>query len=98
MKKRNFLAALASCAVLAGMFPMTASAANYSAEIAGEKTVSIDKYLVMKTEANVPTADFEFTITAGVHVDTADGKMEVLAGVGTPKFVVKNAEDDSVDA
>lgn len=91
MKKRNFLAALASCAVVASMFPMTVSATNYSSTIDGEKIVSIDKYLVMKTEANVPTADFKFTIEPGKHIDTADGKMEVLAGVGTPKFVVKNA-------
>lgn len=98
MKKRNFLAALASCAVVASMFPMTVSATNYSSTIDGEKIVSIDKYLVMKTEANVPTADFEFVITAGEAIPYKEGKMEVLEGVGTPKFVVKKAEDDSVDA
>ena len=89
MKKRNFLAVLASCAVVAGMFPMTASAENvkYSPNIDGVKTVSFEKYLVMKKDVKVPTAEFSFTVEAGEHVVAEDGKMEVLAGVGTPKFV-----------
>ncbi len=48
MKKRNFLAVLASCAVMASMFSVTANAANYADgnQAAGGNT-TFTKYLVL---------------------------------------------------
>jgi len=93
MKKVKFLAVLASFAVAASMLPMTVGAAGYAA-IDGTKVTSFDKYLVMKNDANVPAVNFEFTIKAGDAVEATGDTMEVLAGVGTPKFVV---EDDNAN-
>lgn len=45
-----------------------------------------NKYLTMKSDANVPNVTFKFTTAAGAHVDAdrANHLSEVLPGVGTP--------------
>ena len=85
MKKRNFLAVLASCAVMASMFSVTANAANYADEnqAAGSNT-TFTKYLVLDAEANVPNATFKYTIAAGTAIDGTADNMQVYAG----KFAV----------
>ena len=85
MKKRNFLAVLASCAVMASMFSVTANAANYADEnqAAGGNT-TFTKYLVLDAEANVPNATFSYTIKAGTAIDGTADNMQVYAG----KFAV----------
>ena len=85
MKKRNFLAVLASCAVMASMFSVTANAANYADEnqAAGGNT-TFTKYLVLDAEANVPNATFSYTIKAGTAIDGTADAMQVYAG----KFAV----------
>ena len=85
MKKRNFLAVLASCAVMASMFSVTANAANYADEnqAAGGNT-TFTKYLVLDAEANVPNATFKYTIAAGTAIDGTADNMQVYAG----KFAV----------
>ena len=85
MRKRNFLAVLASCAVMASMFSVTANAANYADgnQAAGGNT-TFTKYLVLDAEANVPNATFSYTIKAGTAIDGTADNMQVYAG----KFAV----------
>ena len=81
MKKRNFLAVLASCAVVVSMFPMTAGAANYADEkqAVGGNT-QFTKYLVLDKEANVPNATFKYTVEAGAEITGTADDMQVYAG------------------
>ena len=95
MKAKRISAAIAAIAMAVSlMAPMSASADTvYSTTIEGTKVTSFDKYLVMPKDATVPSAGFSFSIQAGEAVDAKpDGTtLPVFAGVGTPKFVLKNA-------
>lgn len=104
MKKRIFLAALASCAVVASMFPMTANATgtNYSglttAATTDEKPISkntttFDKYLVMDVEANVPNAAFNFAIE---KYDNTQADKAVLKSADDTHLAVLNGVGDAV--
>lgn len=93
MKKyRRFANLIASAAIIASIaaVPMSASAATtYSSTLTtidALKTTTLDKYLVMKADANVPNAQFTFSVTSGAPVtaDKENGTLAVLAGVGTP--------------
>ncbi|MCR5707210.1 MAG: hypothetical protein K6G82_02945 [Ruminococcus sp.] len=93
MKKyRRISAAIASAAIAASLaaIPMSAGAATtYSSTLTtidALKTTTLDKYLVMKADANVPNAKFTFSVTSGdpVAADKENGTLAVLAGVGTP--------------
>lgn len=57
------------------------------------ETTKLDKYLVMKKDANVPAATFDFTIapiseTAAIAGDTEHGKLAVLPGVDGARLYV----------
>lgn len=94
MKKYRRLANLiASAAVIASVaaVPMSASAAGttYSSTLTTEndkKATTLDKYLVMKADANVPNAQFTFSVAPGtvIDADKTNGTLAVLAGIGTP--------------
>ena len=94
MKKyRRFAAIIASAAVIASLaaVPMSASAAGttYSSTLTtenGKKVTTLDKYLVMKADANVPNAQFTFSVAPGTAIaaDKTSGTLAVLAGIGTP--------------
>lgn len=94
MKKyRRFGAIIASAAVIASLaaVPMSASAAGttYSSTLTTEndkKVTTLDKYLVMKADANVPNAQFTFSVAPGTAIaaDKTSGTLAVLAGIGTP--------------
>lgn len=90
MKKRNLLAVLASCAVLASMFPVTANAANTYTAVNGS-TTAFDKYLVMDENANVPNVSFEYTVTAGTaqSFDAGNQTIAVYAGPTPEKITFK---------
>lgn len=90
---RRFAAIIASTAVIASAaaLPMSAGAAGttYSSTLVTEeelKTTTLDKYLVMKADANVPNSRFTFTVAPGTAVaaDKENGTLAVLAGIGTP--------------
>ena len=92
-KSRRFAAMIASAAVFASIAaaPMSASAAGttYSSTLitdAALKTTTLDKYLVMKADANVPNAQFTFSVAPGAAADAdkTNGTLAVLAGIGTP--------------
>lgn len=94
MKKyKRFAAMIASAAVFASIAaaPMSASAAGttYSSTLITDdalKTTTLDKYLVMKADANVPNAQFTFSVAPGdaAAADKTNGTLAVLAGIGTP--------------
>ena len=84
MRKRNFLAVLASCTVVASMFSMTASAVNYpDAKQAAGSDMTFNKYLVLNKDANVPNATFKYTIAPGTAIEGTESTMQVYEG----KFV-----------
>lgn len=80
MKKKAVVALLTMTMMLSGT---TVWAADYSADIGGEKTFSFDKYLVMDQQANVPNASFTYTVTAGAAkaYDVANRKFQIFAGI-----------------
>lgn len=98
MKTRRIAAAAAFLGLItttAMVMPMGAGAAGttYSTTLTTEddyKTTALDKYLVMNKDANVPNSSFTFTVTSGTAIaaDTANGKLAVLAGVGTPSLKI----------
>ena len=53
-------------------------------------TVTFDKYLVMKENANVPNTAFSFQVTAGDAVTAAGEATEVYAGTEASKVTVSN--------
>jgi hypothetical protein len=69
---------------------------NYEPLAGGKFT--FDKYLVMKADAVIPSAEFSFTIAPGAHIDadTAKRKLEVLAGIGEPTIGIGDATDGKV--
>lgn len=98
MKKRNIFAGVAAVAMVAGMVSalsgaVSAAGVQYSTNMTTPdnlKTTTLDKYLVMDADANVPNASFTFTVAPGTAVaaDTTNGKLAVLAGVGTPSLKI----------
>ena len=86
MKMSKKIRTLVSTALISAMVltmgGMSAFADNTS--VTGSSTaVTIDKYLVMDKDANVPNATFSYTITAGTAVPAKENIPEVKAGIGT---------------
>lgn len=83
MKKKKFLAVFSTMAIAASMLAtMPASAASYdeTKQATGGKT-SIQKYLVLDKDAEVPTATFNYTITPGAE-KKYEGKDSIAAYAG----------------
>lgn len=90
MKKKRLLAAIASLGIIASsaILPMSASAAGTYTPVNGSE-FSIDKYLVMKNEANVPNVSFGLTIEpipAGEVKAATDTTLAVMQGPAGIKF------------
>ena len=80
MKKKKFLAVFSTMAIAASMLAaMPASAANYT-PVQGT-TTEVQKYLVLDKDAEVPTATFNYTITAGAE-KKYEGKDSIAAYAG----------------
>lgn len=93
MKKRNFLAVLASFAVMTSMFGISASAAgtNYNGlSDNSNNTTILKKNLVIENEANIPKSGFTFTATPGTEKPATDSTLAVLAGVDADKIIFDN--------
>ena len=95
MKMKKIFAAAVSLSLVAAasaVAPVHAAAAtSYSATLATEEALTsttLDKYLVMDADANVPNATFTFSVTPGAKIDadTEHGKLAVLKGIGSPEF------------
>ena len=96
MKTKNFAALIAAISIAASVAAVPASASSstvYSTTIEGIKVTSFEKYLVMESNSVVPNASFSFTIAAGEAVAGTDTTLPILAGVGTPKFLLKSVTD-----
>ena len=82
MKKRNYLAVLASLAVMTSMFSISANAANYPEDKKAQGgTSDFSKYLVLDNGANVPNATFKYSIAAGTAIEGTENEMQVYAGI-----------------
>ena len=91
MKTKSIAAAVAALTMTAmAAVPVYASAAGttYSTTRAegSVDSTTLDKYLVMDADANVPNAKFTFSVAQGnaITADKTNGKLAVLKGVGTP--------------
>ncbi len=98
-----FTASLASAAIMAAALPLNALAAgtDYSTDRVNEadmESVDFTKYLVMDVNANVPNAEFTYSI-AGIDEEDAIAATEttlaVLPGVGSPKFKAGDETSDT---
>ena len=96
-KLAAFAASLAVAASLSSIVPMSAGAAYSVNTGSSEVSTSIDKYLVMKKEANVPNVTFNFTVEAGAAVNASAGKLAVLAGVDADKITGKTVSFSTAD-
>lgn len=93
MKSR--ILALASAALIAAtsILPVFAAPAAYTA-INGSN-LTMDKYLIMDKDANVPNATASFTITPGTAIPATANTLEIKAGpagatIGTATFTPEN--------
>ena len=88
---RKSMALFVSILVLMGCISVSADPVTNTP--ATGTTTTFDKYLVLPVDANVPNAQFAFTVSAGAHVDAVVGasnsasKPEILAGI-TPENIV----------
>lgn len=100
MKKtcRMMTVLLALALLTAVVLPGAAMAGNSYTPVQGG-TTTFTKYLVMETDAHVPNATFKFTVAPGTAIPAEAGKMEVLAGIGTPTIAdVSFAEGNDTTA
>lgn len=82
---RVFAVALAIVMCFCMAVPAFAAGTVYTAMAADSLTsTTFDKYLVMKTEANVPNVSFNYSITKGSATTASNGKFAVSEGYGTP--------------
>lgn len=56
---------------------------NYT-PVSGDDVLTINKYLLVRSDATVPETTINFSVTPGTAIPAGNGKFEVLAGVGTP--------------
>ena len=77
---KKLLLSLVACVVLfsGAVHAENAGKTNTSTS---QDSVNFDKYLVMDAKANVPNAQFAFTIAAGSAVDATTDSPEIFAGV-----------------
>ena len=76
-------AALVLCLALTVICAVPAFAAAYT-PVNGDAVHGFKQFLIIDKDARVPKTEFNYSIAAGSAVPAAAGKMEVLAGVGTP--------------
>ena len=90
MKTRKLAALSAAIAMTASMAvpAMSNAETSYSPVLVTDSTktsTTLDKYLVMDKDANVPNAEFTFAISKpGAKVDATATTLAVLPGVGSP--------------
>lgn len=100
MKTVKRICAVLLAVLLLGALAASASAENYAeANQAAGGTTSFDKTLIVDEGAKVPGVTFAYTIKPGAAVEAADGKLAVLAGLGTPTVgtaAFTNSDTDSV--
>lgn len=98
-KKLVRLAALGMTGLmsLSSVLGVAAAGTGYSTTIGGEKTTTMDKYLVMEAGAEVPNVDFSFTIGPGQALPATDSTVAILQGIGNPTIKWTDTDDVTVD-
>ncbi|MDD6106158.1 MAG: QVPTGV class sortase B protein-sorting domain-containing protein [Ruminococcus sp.] len=102
MKKRTIAktgATMLTMAMLLNGTTVLAAGSNYGPQIGGTKTTTIDKYLVMDQQANVPNVSFTYKVTAGkAKAYDADKKnVQILAGVDADKVTMAGVGTDAAN-
>ena len=75
--------ALVLCLALTVLAAVPAFAAAY-APVNGDATHGFKQFLIVDKDARIPKTEFNYSISAGTGVPASAGKMEVLAGIGSP--------------
>ncbi len=89
---KRLVAAFAAAAVMTGTMPFAVFAANAYTAIPGT-TTDFKKVLEIDDDTNIPEATFNFSITAGDEVNSADSsKLDVYAGVTPGNVVLRGPE------
>ena len=94
MKKVTKFLALCVAVLLAFGGTLPVAAANYTA-IPGT-TTQLTKYLVVDNDAEIPDAEFEFTVTAGNSVEATAETVKVWAGVNPEAVKVNGTAETGV--
>ena len=81
--------ALAVCSILGSSGVTVSAEGNGYTPVAGG-SVDFKKYLVVDSEATVPTTSFSFTIEPGTAIPASEGKTAVYAGIGNPTIASVN--------
>ncbi len=97
MKMSKKFRAIASAALISAMVMsmsgMSALAAATNTSTAGDaNAATINKYLVMDQNANVPNATFSYTIVAGTAIAASGNRPEVKAGIEANNIVISSTE------
>ena len=79
----KIMAILMITALIMSVAAITASAYT---PVAGDDTLSFNKFLIVDEDARIPAITFNYTIVPGTAVaaDSANNKPAIIAGVGTP--------------
>lgn len=96
-KIKKLMAFAITGAMFVAMFAMPVAAATNYTPVAGTST-TFKKYLVVDSDARIPSTTFNFSIAAGTAIPASSGSsMEVLAGVGTPTITADQASFSNSD-
>lgn len=83
MKKKRIrgrIASMIATVLLVALMAVPVCAANYTAVNGNNTSATFKKYLVVKKDAQIPNATFEFKITSGTAQNAANGTMAIYAG------------------
>lgn len=84
---KKILASLLAILMVVGVGGTTVFAANYTPISGG--TTKLEKYLVVESDAEIPEAEFTFTMSAGNAVEATEGTVKTWAGLH-PELVKVN--------
>ena len=83
---KRFTKIMAILMVTALIMSIAAISASAYTPVAGDDTLSFNKFLIVDSDARIPAITFNYTIAPGTAVaaDSANNKPAIIAGVGTP--------------
>ena len=83
---KRFTKIMAFLMITALIMSIAAISASAYTPVAGDDTLSFNKFLIVDEDARIPAITFNYTIAPGTAVaaDTANNKPAIIAGVGTP--------------
>lgn len=91
MKKNLFAMASAALALCMSIGASPVFAANYTPVSGG--TTTLDKYLVVEANAEIPAAEFNFSIAAGTPVEATANTVKVWAGLSPAAVKINNTAE-----